>query len=129
VIHRDIKPANILVRALTKQLVISDMGIGRTLDRASSLQTRAFCGTRGYAAPEQEMATPVDHRADLYSVGVILHEMLTGRRGAYNHITYAGGNPSVSAILQRLLAFPRIQRYASAREAADAITATQLATR
>ena len=128
-IHRDIKPANILVRANTKELVISDMGIGRTLDRENSLQTRAFCGTRGYAAPEQEMGTPVDHRADLYPVGVILHEMLTGQRGAYNHVKYEGGNPEVTAILHGLLAFARTQRYSSAQEAADAITATQLATR
>jgi serine/threonine-protein kinase len=128
-IHRDIKPSNILVRATSKTLVISDMGIGRTLDRSSHLQTRMFSGTRGYAAPEQELGAPVDHRADLYSVGVILHEMLTGQRGAFNHVVYKGENPAVRTILQVLLAFQPRDRYGSAQEAADAITATELATR
>ncbi len=115
-IHRDVKPANIAMKG--SQLVLLDMGIGRTLARPTVLQTRAFCGTRGYAAPEQELggrAGGVDHRADLYAVGVILHEMLTGERGAWNQITYARGG--VEPVLRQLLAFRREHRPASAAAA------------
>jgi serine/threonine protein kinase len=127
-IHRDVKPSNIMVRAREKKLVIVDMGLGRTLTRPTVLQTRAFCGTRGYAAPEQEMAAAVDHRADLYAVGVILHEMLTGERGAWNHFTFAG-SPGVRQVAATLLQLNRQHRYASALHAAFAIDALGIATR
>jgi serine/threonine-protein kinase len=125
-IHRDLKPANIMVRE--KQMVINDMGIGRTMDRPTTLQTRAFCGTKGYAAPEQELHTGVDQRCDLYAVGVILHEMLTKVRGQWNAITYSA-NPQVVVLLNRLLAFDRNRRFATAAAAADYITALGIATR
>lgn len=113
-IHRDVKPGNILWRASSKTLVLNDMGIGRTLTRPTSLQTRGMMGTRGYAAPEQELAGQfgggVDHRADLYAVGVILHEMLTGERGAWNRMVYRG-DQRVQVLLSGLLAYERSARY------------------
>jgi serine/threonine protein kinase len=125
-IHRDLKPANVMVR--DKKLFINDMGIGRTLDRPTTLQTRAFCGTRGYAAPEQELGRRVDATADIYAVGVILHEMLTGSRGAYNSIIYSGDH-RVLRLLHGLLALDPRARFQSARQAADFISSLGLATR
>ena len=127
-IHRDLKPSNIMVRAQEKQLVIVDMGLGRTLTRPTVLQTRAFCGTRGYAAPEQELGGAVDHRADLYAVGVILHEMLTGERGAWNSNTF-NRSPEVGQIIEQLLQFDRRHRFASAMQAIAEIDALGIATR
>lgn len=127
-IHRDLKPSNIMVRANEKQLVIVDMGLGRTLSRPTVLQTRAFCGTRGYAAPEQELGKAVDHRADLYAVGVVLHEMLTRQRGAWNHYIFKG-SPDVGQIIQRLLEFDRRHRFDSAMDAISEIDALEIATR
>lgn len=74
-VHRDVKPANIL--RFNEALKIADFGIVRTIDRSYSQQTRYFKGTRKYAAPEQINGWDVDHRVDLYAVGVILYEMLT----------------------------------------------------
>lgn len=125
-IHRDVKPANILIDG--KRMVITDMGIGRTLDRPTMLQTQAFCGTLAYAAPEQSTHGAIDHRADLYAVGVILHEMLTGQRGAWNNCTYSG-NQQIRALLLTLLAFRRDQRPQTAEFAAQIIASWGIATR
>jgi len=127
-IHRDLKPSNILVRASAKQLVITDMGIGRTRDRSTTLQTRLFKGTRGYAAPEQENNWPVDHRADLYAVGVILHEMLTGKRGSHDSCTY-GSHEGVRTLLLRLLAVDRDDRFEDAGAVIVFIDKLRIATR
>jgi len=127
-IHRDIKPANIMFRASDKQLIITDMGIGRTLTRPVTLQTRAFVGTRGYASPEQENGLKTDHRADLYPVGVILHEMLTGQRGAWDNNTYRG-NQNIAQLLSGLLAFNPDHRFPNAYTVVQYIDGLRLATR
>ena len=80
IIHRDLKPANIIVDQLPGQgdyCQVIDFGIVRYEDEAA--QTNAFLGTPLYASPEQALDGHVDHRADIYSLGVILFEMLTGR--------------------------------------------------
>jgi serine/threonine protein kinase len=111
IIHRDVKPANIVIRRANLTLI--DMGVGRTLARPTFLQTRAFVGTHGYASPEQELAQGrVDHRSDIYAVGVILHELLTARRGSYANNSYRG-NQAVSALLSSLLAFLPTSRPAT----------------
>ena len=127
-IHRDVKPANIMWIAATRRLVIGDMGLGRTLERPSILQTRAFCGTRGYAAPEQELGTSVDHRADMYAVGVILHEMTTWLRGAHDVQTFAA-HAGLRGVIAGLLAFRREHRYRSAADAVQAISSLGIANR
>jgi len=127
-IHRDIKPSNILVKTAIKRMVITDMGIGRTLARPTALHTRAFCGTRGYAPPEQELGLRVDHKVDLYAVGVIMHEMLTGVRGAYNYMAYTG-HAGVADLLRSLLNRNPALRPASARVVLNTIHLLRVATR
>lgn len=127
-IHRDIKPQNIMFRAADKQLIITDMGLGRTLTRPVMIQTRMFKGTLGYAAPEQELGGHVDHRADLYPVGVILHEMLSGQRGAWNHNVYQG-NYHISQCIDWLMALDANHRFQSAYAAVLHIDSLGLATR
>ncbi len=78
VLHRDVKPAN--VRILKDgTLKIVDFGIARVDDQAMT-QTGVVLGTPGYMAPETLRGTPVDHRADMWAVGVVLYELLAGRR-------------------------------------------------
>jgi serine/threonine-protein kinase len=78
IIHRDIKPANIL---LTKdnQVVISDFGVSKLLAGHGDTTTGTVTGTPTYMAPEQALGESIDHRADLYSMAIIVYEMLTGR--------------------------------------------------
>lgn len=112
IIHRDIKPPNLLMRG--DDVVLGDLGIGRTANRPTLLQTRAFVGTRGYASPEQELGSRVDRRSDLYSVGVVLHELLTGRRGGHDALDY-GGRKDVLQLLAWLLAYQPARRPGDCR--------------
>jgi predicted Ser/Thr protein kinase len=78
VIHRDIKPANIIITK-EQQAKITDFGIARV--DASNLTTEGqLLGTPNYMAPEQIQAQSVDHRADLFSLGVMLYELVTGKK-------------------------------------------------
>jgi len=78
VIHRDIKPDNILLRE-DGGAVLTDFGIARANDGTRMTRTGAIIGTPHYMSPEQARGQTVDGRADLYSLGVLLHELLTGR--------------------------------------------------
>lgn len=81
IVHRDIKPSNILVDA-NGQTKITDFGIAHIEDPAASVQTQAgeILGTPAYMSPEQVLSKPVDGRSDLYSLGIILYELSTGRK-------------------------------------------------
>ena len=78
VIHRDIKPANVLYDSASGLLKITDFGIARITD-SSKTRTGVVMGTPAYMAPEQIQGHPIDGRADLYALGVMLFEMLVGR--------------------------------------------------
>src|SRR5215217_1427315 len=77
VIHRDIKPQNVLVTA-SGDLKVTDFGIARAASAVTSSASSAIFGTAGYISPEQALGEPVGPASDLYSLGVILYEMLTG---------------------------------------------------
>lgn len=80
IVHRDVKPGNILFRRDGTPL-LSDFGIAKRLSGDSDLtSTGMFLGSPNYMAPEQSETAPIDGRADIYSLGVILYEMLTGER-------------------------------------------------
>ncbi len=79
VIHRDVKPGNILITD-DSQVKVTDFGIARALNTEDSLtQTGAVMGTATYFSPEQAEGHGVDNRSDIYSLGVVLFEMVTGR--------------------------------------------------
>jgi serine/threonine protein kinase len=78
-IHRDIKPGNVLLEGGQQKVKITDFGLARTADDASISQSGIIAGTPMYMAPEQALGEPLDQRADLFSLGSVLYQMVTGR--------------------------------------------------
>ncbi len=137
VIHRDIKPANVMVTREGKVLVM-DFGIARLISGPETApQTSAVMGTASYLSPEQAQGQPVDARTDIYSLGVVLYEMLTGRPPftgdspmaiAYKQVNAtppapSSANPDVpaelDAVVMRALSKNPANRYQTAEEFAD----------
>jgi len=87
VVHRDVKPANVIITA-AKEAKITDFGIAR-LDTSNLTMEGQLLGTPNYMAPEQVRGRDVDHRADLFSLGVVLYELVTGKK------PFAGDNLTV----------------------------------
>jgi len=133
VVHRDLKPGNILVDDAGRA-AISDFGIARSLAGSGPTLPGSIVGTLDYLSPEQARGEEVDGRADLYALGILLYEMLTGK------LPFAGGSAAemlaqrltgstrdlgstgvqvprpLAAIVRRLLQRDRARRYQSARE-------------
>jgi WD40 repeat protein/tRNA A-37 threonylcarbamoyl transferase component Bud32 len=126
-VHRDVKPSNILMDG-GGRAVIADLGIARKLDSqtASLTATGTTVGTYQYMAPEQfDNPEGVDHRADLYAVGVVFYELLTGQLPRGRWVPASRINPSVpasfDAVLERLLE-PVDKRFSSVKEIFEALS-------
>jgi tetratricopeptide (TPR) repeat protein/predicted Ser/Thr protein kinase len=78
VIHRDLKPQNIM-RDKTGRVLVMDFGLARTLEGSGMTQTGAMVGTLEYMSPEQALSETLDQRSDLFTVGLIFYELLTGK--------------------------------------------------
>lgn len=132
--HRDVKPGNILLTE-TGSVKVTDFGIARAWDDSEELtRTGAVIGTATYFSPEQAQGQPADGRSDLYALGVVLFEMLTGRPPfsgetpvsvAYQHVSEAASVPSASnpdvppeldAIVMRALQKNPAARYQTAED-------------
>jgi serine/threonine protein kinase len=79
IIHRDVSPQNVLI-SFQGQVKLIDFGIAKSAHRAQETQAGVLKGKFGYMSPEQVAGGVVDRRSDLFALGIVLHEMLTGRR-------------------------------------------------
>src|SRR5574341_336440 len=141
IVHRDLKPSNILFdrRGIP---YISDFGIAKILqDQAGNVTGSAIIGTPAYMAPEQAAGEVVDGRADIYALGIILFEMLTGKQPyeadtpmgvAIKHITdpiqhildtNQKMRAGMDAIIQKAMAKDRNERFATAVDMINALQA------
>jgi len=143
VVHRDVKPGNVMITE--RQVKVTDFGIARAGDPAESLtQTGAVMGTATYFSPEQAQGQGVDPRSDVYSLGVVLYEMVAGRPPfvgdspvsiAYQHVRETPTPlrehdpdvaPAFEAIVSKAMAKNRADRYNTAEELrADLLRFTQ----
>jgi beta-lactam-binding protein with PASTA domain/predicted Ser/Thr protein kinase len=132
-VHRDIKPGNIMLTS-DGEVKVMDFGIARTATGDTLTQTAAVLGTASYLSPEQAQGQSVDGRSDIYSLGCVLYEMVTGRPPftgdspvsiAYKHVKEdpvppSGINPDVpqdlEAVIMKAMAKNQANRYQSADE-------------
>lgn len=77
VIHRDLKPQNIMIES-TGRVVVMDFGLARSMEATGMTQAGALMGTPAYMSPEQAKGMPADERSDIFAVGIIFYQMLTG---------------------------------------------------
>ncbi|HEX6554809.1 MAG TPA: protein kinase [Ktedonobacteraceae bacterium] len=144
VIHRDLKPGNFLLHT-DGRLVLADFGIARMIQdsdstfRAALTGTGMLLGTPEYMAPEMLNGEPVDHRADIYALGIVLFQMLSGQVPFKGNTPFAVATqhlqqpppslhqvnpaipPAVDETIQKALAKKREDRYASAGAMAQAL--------
>jgi serine/threonine protein kinase len=143
IVHRDIKPQNLMIDE-SGVLKVADFGLARTVQRTKALTQAGYViGTVSYMAPEQLLGGDLDARTDLYAVGLVLFECLTGRlpfeaatpmailaavteRKAPDVSTIASDvPPALGAVISRLLEREPEDRFASARDVAEALAQVQ----
>jgi serine/threonine-protein kinase len=141
VVHRDIKPANILITG-DAQVKITDFGIAK-IESSTLTQVGAVIGTPSYMSPEQFKGETVDGRSDLFAVGIVLYQMLTGVRpfsGPASTVMHQiihempprpsehqpSLNPAFDAVLAKAMAKRIEDRYASAQAFLDALNAAYM---
>lgn len=139
IIHRDIKPANLLIEP-GGRVKLTDFGVARIQDSGDATRTQgSMVGTLKYMSPEQVQGQKIDSRADLFSVGIVLYQLLTDKRpfdgdNDFSIIHQIIGhtpppptsfNPrlpsAIDAVVARALAKDREQRFATARDFASAL--------
>ncbi len=138
-VHRDIKPSNIML-AQNEHATLMDFGIAKALSGAHLTQTGATIGTPEFMSPEQITGEPVDGRTDVYALGIVAFEMLTGQvpfSGATATVLYKQANtppppmrsllptlsPAIESVVLRALAKRPNERFATAGQFAQALTA------
>lgn len=138
VVHRDLKPDNILLRE-DGSAVLTDFGIAHASDASRMTRTGAIIGTPHYMSPEQARGLPLDGRADLYGLGVVLYELLVGKVPYQASDSLAVGIMHITApvpvlpeplewlqpLIDRLLAKDPDDRYQRGAEVAAAIRAIE----
>jgi serine/threonine-protein kinase len=141
VVHRDIKPANILITG-DAQVKITDFGIAK-IESSTLTQVGAVIGTPSYMSPEQFKGEPVDGRSDLFAVGIVLYQMLTGARpfsGPASTVMHQiihempprpserqpSLHPAFDAVLAKAMAKNAPDRYPSALAFLDALNSAHL---
>jgi eukaryotic-like serine/threonine-protein kinase len=139
IVHRDVKPANLLIEP-GGRVKLTDFGVARIQDSGEATRTQgSMVGTLKYMSPEQVQGQKIDSRADLFSVGVVLYQLLTDKRpfdgdNDFSIIHQIIGHPpappssfnarlpsAIDAVVARALAKDREQRFATARDFATAL--------
>ncbi len=141
IVHRDIKPANLLIET-NGRVKLTDFGVARIQDSGEATRTQgSMVGTLKYMSPEQVQGRPIDARADLFAAGIVLYQLLTGKRPFDGDTDFAtiqqivGHAPALpsafnarlpsalDAVVAKALAKSRDLRYASAQEFLTALQA------
>ena len=115
VVHRDLKPGNIMLDG-QGQLRITDFGLAGVAGEVKDIRS----GTPGYLAPEQRSGQEVTARSDIYALGVVLHEVFTGKRPSAD-LSHPDLAPEVDRVIRRCLAEDPVKRPASALQVAAAL--------
>ncbi len=147
VLHRDLKPSNVMLKAeasddLPYRPVVADLGLAKLLTREGLTMSGAVLGTPAYVSPEQALGRPLEPRSDIYALGILLYELMTGQP-PFPAVTMAEAAhyhpdaplpeprslrpdlpPAVEQVITRALAKRPADRFPDAAAMADALAAT-----